>query len=106
MARSVPPRRKTPSRSTPKRDVRPSPITPTTAASEPFLTVNDVAALMPCAIKTVYRKIAQRILPAFRIAGSRELRIRRADVEQLLVPTMSSDQASADLDAFINNKKG
>jgi excisionase family DNA binding protein len=57
---------------------------PRTRPPEEIMLVPEVAALMRVTDKTVYRYIESGILPAYRL-GDRVIRIKRADVEALLV---------------------
>ena len=58
--------------------------------SEPIAEMVDVAtaaAMLNTTTKFVRRRIADDTLPAYRIAGSKLIRVRRADVEVLMQPT-------------------
>ncbi len=60
-----------------------------TSATSPtqttLLTRRQAAALLGCSEKSIRNYIASGNLPAYRVRGSRLLRIRRADLESLLV---------------------
>ncbi len=64
-----------------------------------LLTVKDAAVLLKWSIRSVQRAIAGKKLQAFHIADSRSVRVRRADVERLLNPTITYSED--DLAAFI-----
>lgn len=51
-----------------------------------FITVADVCEILGQAPQTVRIKIAEGHLPAYRIKGSRGIRVKRSDVEALLEP--------------------
>lgn len=53
-------------------------------ATSDFLTLLEAAAVLGVSTKTVRRRIEQGHLPAFRLTGSRLIRVERADVEKLL----------------------
>lgn len=58
-----------------------------------YVTVAEAAADYRCSIKTVRRRIADGTLPAYRMGG-RVIRIRRADLEQLVRPVPTRGTAA------------
>lgn len=65
--------------------------TPRTAPSDPKPA--QAAAELQVDIKTIYRRIADGTLPAYRIKGSRLIRIRREDLDALKVPLVTGGAA-------------
>lgn len=51
-----------------------------------WLNLDDAAACLGCSTRTVRRYIADGHLPAYRIRGGRGIRIKRTDVNAMLVP--------------------
>ena len=78
-------------------DVRMNPLTSPLSTS--LLTIKIVAAILSCSPRSVRRLIDTKQLPAFRIGKTQTIRIRRSDVERLLVPIQ--DDAPVDLTSFI-----
>jgi len=66
------------------------PSRPTTAPEE-WLSRAQAAGLLGCHFKTIENYIARGDLPAYKIRGSRFVRVKRADVEAMLVriPTVA-----------------
>jgi excisionase family DNA binding protein len=58
-----------------------------------LLAPSDVARMIGCSRLSVYRMVRDGRLPAFRLGGNptAPLRIRREDLEQLLVPVAPGD---------------
>ena len=51
-----------------------------------YLSVRQTAEFLSLSQRTVRRYIEQQILPAYRVAGSNTIRIKREDLETLLRP--------------------
>lgn len=49
-----------------------------------FLSLKDAAALIPCSVRTIRRRIAEGQLPAYRTG--RIMRVKRGDLEALMQP--------------------
>ena len=56
-------------------------------------TPSQAAEELQVGIKTIYRRIADGSLPAYRIKNSRLVRIRRADIDALKVPMITGGAA-------------
>lgn len=54
--------------------------------SNTHLSISQSATLTGLCPKTIRRRIADGTLPASRVAGTRAIRIRRADLERLMQP--------------------
>ena len=74
----------------------PSPADPLAPS---LMTVQQVAAYLVIHKRTVHRLVDSGQLRALRLG--RQIRFRRADVDALLTPATTGDEAGPDLDAFI-----
>jgi excisionase family DNA binding protein len=63
-------------------------------------TIAQAALHLACSERQVRRLIARQALPAYRIAGARQVRIRPGDVERLLTPL--GGLVTGGLDDFIS----
>lgn len=52
----------------------------------PYLTIKETAALLALSTRTIHRYITEGKLKAYRVAGEKMIRIRREDVDALLMP--------------------
>ncbi|SFN19160.1 DNA binding domain-containing protein, excisionase family [Pimelobacter simplex] len=57
--------------------------------------MQEAAAILEQSVLTVRRRIADGTLPAFRIKGSRALRVSEADVRAMLTPVPTVDRTEA-----------
>lgn len=64
-----------------------------------LMTAQQVAEYLVVTDRTVRRFVQRRQLRAYRIG--RQIRFRRADVDALLSPLTTGDEAGPDIDAFI-----
>ncbi|MFA6046807.1 MAG: helix-turn-helix domain-containing protein [Phycisphaerales bacterium] len=64
----------------------------TIPATTPWLDQSEAAEYLGCSPRTIRNYIASGRLPAYRVKGSKLLRVRRTDVDALLVriPTASA----------------
>jgi excisionase family DNA binding protein len=62
-------------------------IFPKAAQSDEYLTIAEAAALLKVSKSTVRRWIEAGTLPAYRV-GSRGVRLKRAEMEQVVIPLM------------------
>lgn len=62
-----------------------------TKITDPWLSQGQAAAYIGHTDRTIRKYIARGLLPAYRIAGSRSVRIRRSDLDALLQPIPTSD---------------
>lgn len=54
--------------------------------TEQWTTIKDTCAYLRIHKMTLHRWISEGRIPAYRLAGSKELRLKTTDVEALLVP--------------------
>ncbi len=54
------------------------------------ITVREATGLLRCTERFIYGAIADGSLPAFKLAGRKAIRLRRADVEALLQPVSAA----------------
>ena len=62
---------------------------PMTEPTPNYMSIQDAAKYLGVTTKTIRRRIADESLPAYRI-GTRLIRIDQADLDQLLVPVITS----------------
>ena len=56
----------------------------------PYLTIRETATLLALSTRTIHRYIAEGKLKAYRVAGDKAIRLKREDVEALLIPVSGS----------------
>ena len=61
-----------------------------------YLSPKQVAEIVGVSVKTVWSWIDAGKLPAFKIGGGRNLRVRRSDVDAFMVPCAGTHACSAD----------
>ena len=67
----------------------PSPTTPA------YLSPPAAARTYNLSLKTVWRRIGDGTLPAYKVAGTRSVRIKTADLDALMIPINGGGAASA-----------